>query len=66
MTTTIKLDGTLLADAWQDDQALSPDSAVDVFVPGTNVNEYFPESTLGTGGDAAPTTKGAAGTDKVK
>ena len=63
MATTIKVDGVLATFTWQADQQLSEDSLVDFYVPGANVpDELFPESTLGTGGDAAdsaPTGKAA-------
>lgn len=54
MATTIKIDGVLATFTWQADQLLSEDSLVDFYRPGTNKpDELFPESTLGTGGDAA-------------
>ena len=61
MATTIKVDGTLATFTWQADQLLSEDSLVDFYRPGTNKpDELFPESTLGTGGDAAAAAGKAA------
>ena len=60
MATTIKVDGVLATFTWQADQLLSEDSLVDLYRPGTNKPaELFPESTLGTGGDAAAAGKAA-------
>ena len=60
MATTIKVDGVLATFTWQADQLLSEDALVDFYRPGTNKpDELFPESTLGTGADAAPAAKAA-------
>lgn len=53
MATTIKVDTVLQTFSWQDDQTLDPLDAVDLFVPGTNSDDWVPESTAGTGGDVA-------------
>ena len=66
MATTIKVDTVLQTFSWQDDQALDPLAAVDLFVPGTNSGEWTPESQAGKGGDAPSTTRGAAGTDTIE
>ena len=69
MATTIKVDGTLATNTWQDDQLLDCYDDVDYFVPATNLDDtYVPLSTVGTGGDAlaAATTRGAMSTDKIK
>lgn len=63
MATTIKVDTVLQTFSWQDDQTLEPLDAVDLFVPGTNVDDWVPESTAGTGND---TVEGFAATDTVK
>ena len=65
MATTIKLDGTVIDMPWQDDQTLDPMADVDLFVPGENSGEWTPASQVGKGGDAAGTTQGAQGTDKI-
>ena len=66
MATTIKVDTVLQTFSWQDDQALDPLEAVDLFVPGTNSGEWTPESEAGKGGDAAGTQRGASGTDAIE
>ena len=67
MATTIKVDGTTQTFSWQDDQALDPLAAVDLFVLGENSGEWTPASQAGKGGDKKPeeTTLAADGTDKV-
>ena len=65
MAATIKVDTVAQTFSWQDDQTLDPLAAVDLFVLGTNSGEWTPTSEVGNGGDKAPTTQGAAGTDKA-
>ena len=61
MATTIKVDGVLATFTWQADQLLDEDSLVDFYRPGINKPaELFPQSTLGTGADAAPAAGKAA------
>ena len=50
MATTIKVDGTVQAFSWQDDQALEPLDPVDLVVPG-NTGIWTPTSQVGKGGD---------------
>ena len=64
MTTTIKVDGTLVKATWQDDQLLDCRADVDYFVPATNLADgYVPQSQAGKGAD---TKGGAKSTDKIK
>ena len=52
MATTIKVDGTLATNTWQDDQSLDPYADVDYFVEATNLdNTYVPQSQVGKGAD---------------
>ena len=64
MATTIKVDGTLATNTWQDDQLLDCYDDVDYFVPATNLTDgYVPQSQAGKGAD---TKGGAKSTDKIK
>ena len=64
MATTIKVDGTLATNTWQDDQLLDCYDDVDYFVEATNLaNTYVPQSQAGKGADSA---SGAKSTDKIK
>ena len=66
MATTIKVDSSVATFTWQDDQTLDKLADVDYFVAGTNTTTgMFPLTTVGTGGDKAATTAGAAKTDKI-
>lgn len=56
---------------WVTDQALSPDTPVDIVVQGENSEDLLlmvPFTTLGTGADAPPvdTASAGGGTDTVK
>ena len=64
MATTIKVDGTLATNTWQDDQLLNCYDDVDYFVEATNLADtYVPLSQAGKGADSA---SGAKSTDKIK
>ena len=53
MATTIKVDGTLATNTWQDDQALKPLDPVDYYVEAAKLKEtYVPISQKGKGADA--------------
>ena len=64
MATTIKVDGTVAPNTWQDDQLLNCYDDVDYFVPATNLGDtYVPQSQAGKGTD---TVGGVRSTDKTK